>query len=477
MTRSAIVVDAPPDPVAIAQRFAGRAGFAFLHGASDGEYGQRSFIAVDPIESSSAMLPGQPGERGGAPGDTRGDVPRWIGVIPYECGRSLERLAWTRTPDEREAPHFMAPVWNRYGAVIDVDPVRGVVRVVGDDARKVAELASELRAGPVVRRARAPVRLEVLPNDDPPEAHLERIRRAKELIAAGDLYQVNLARRERLRAVGAPLDLYLAIAEQAPSAFGACLALGGAVVCASSPELFLDVDVVAGRARTAPIKGTRPRGTDAASDAQLAAELDQSDKERAELTMILDVERNDLGRVCAPGTVRLQVPPRVDPHPTIHHRAAVLGGILRSGVTSHEVLEAMFPSGSVTGAPKVRAMEVIADLEPVRRGLYTGAFGYVTNDGSLRLAMAIRVLTIKGGEAHYYAGGGIVADSDPAAELAETRWKAAQIERLTGAVAAGPSVSQGGARRRPVGTGGESAVLVPEKLAAVRDYEEKREGK
>ena len=146
--------------------------------------------------------------------------------------------------------------------------------------------------------------------------------------------------------------------------------------------------------------------------------------------MILDVERNDLGRVSVPGSVRLIEPPRVETHPTIHHRAAVLGGLLRRGTTPLAALRALFPSGSVTGAPKVRAMEVIASLEPSRRGLYTGAFGYVACDGSVNLAMAIRVLTMQKGEAHYFAGGGIVADSDPEAELDETRWKGKQIERL-----------------------------------------------
>jgi anthranilate/para-aminobenzoate synthase component I len=431
MPLCAIVVDVAPDPVAIAQRFEGRRGFAFLHGASEGESGRRSIVAVDPVESSAAWLP--PADESLAPRehlDSRGDVPRWIGVIPYECGRDLERAAWTRTPDHRPAPHLVQPSWQRYGAVIDIDVARGVVRVVGDDGERVASLARDLRAAHHGGRGRAPVRLVPLEEDDPPAAHLERVRRAKELIAAGDLYQVNLARRRRFAAEGSQLDLYLAMAEGAPAVFGACLDLGEAVVCASSPELFWAIERETGRMRTAPIKGTRPRGSDAESDAALSRALDQSVKERAELTMILDVERNDLGKVSAPGSVRLLAPPRVETHRTIHHRGAVLGGILRSDVTPLSALRAMFPSGSVTGAPKVRAMEVIALLEPARRGLYTGAFGYVAWSGSIRLAMAIRVLTSKNGEAHYFAGGGIVADSDPEAELEETRWKATQVDRL-----------------------------------------------
>ena len=450
MPLSAIVVDVAPDPVAIAQRFQGRPGFAFLHGAADGETGRRSFVAVDPVERTTGWLPrdseaaslgvagwargplrdelGRHGAR--EPLDSRDDVPRWIGAIPYECARTLERAVWTRTPDERQAPHFVQPCWHRYAAVIDVDVARGIVRVVGDDESSVERLARELRHAPLVRRRRAVVRLQPLEEDDPPAAHLDRIRRAQELIRAGDLYQVNLARRQRFAADGQALDLYLAMAESAPAAFGACFDWGETVLCASSPELFLAMNPASGNVLTGPIKGTRPRGRDAETDAELRRALDASAKERAELTMILDVERNDLGKVCSAGSVRLLAGPCVETHPTIHHRGAVLGGLLRPGTTQLQALRAMFPSGSVTGAPKVRAMEVIARLEPARRGLYTGALGYVAYGGSIRLAMAIRVLTSKKGEAHYFAGGGIVADSDPEAELDETRWKGTQIERL-----------------------------------------------
>jgi anthranilate/para-aminobenzoate synthase component I len=447
MPTSAIVVDVVPDPVAIAQRLAGRPGFAFLHGSSDSERGARSFVAIDPVESVAALLPprGQIegasssafiGQRGSNRAgvsfdrDTRAGVPRWIGAIPYECGRAIERAAWTRTPDDRPAPHLEFPRWNRYGAVVEVDSARGVVRVVGDDFGKVVDLAREVRSSSLARRVGAPVRLAPLPEDDPAADHLDRIRRAKELIGAGDLYQVNLARRQRFAVDASPLDVYLAIADRAAAPFGACLDLGGTFALASSPELFLAVDPTTGRLETAPIKGTRPRGLDAASDAAFRRELDESPKERAELTMILDVERNDLGRVAVPGSVRLVRGPEVSTHPTVHHRGGILEAVLRPDKSALDAVGAMFPSGSVTGAPKARAMEVIARLEPARRGLYTGALGYVAWDGSIVLAMAIRVLTMRRGEAHYFAGGGIVADSDPRAELDETRWKAAQIERL-----------------------------------------------
>jgi anthranilate/para-aminobenzoate synthase component I len=360
--------------------------------------------------------------------DSRARVPRWIGAIPYDSARSLERPAWTRNPDDRPPSHVTTPAWRRYGAVVEVDAVRGLVRVVGDDAKRVDALAREM-SGPTNERRAPPARLRALDTGDPPVAHVDRVRRAKELIAAGDLYQVNLARRLRFEVHGSPFDVYAALARGAPAPFGACLDLGGVSVCACSPELFL-ATAARGQVWTAPIKGTRPRGADAAEDARLARELDESPKENAELTMILDVERNDLGRVASSGSVRLLRAPVVETHRTVHHRLAVVGARLDARHTQLDLLRSMFPSGSVTGAPKVRAMEVIAQLEPVRRGLYTGAFGSVGFDGSLRLAMAIRVLTIRGHEAHYFAGGGIVADSDPEAELEETRWKGAQLEHL-----------------------------------------------
>jgi anthranilate/para-aminobenzoate synthase component I len=429
MPFSAIVVDQAPDPIAIAARLEGRPGLSLLHSAGAAGSAGTSFIACDPIESSSSLLPEASALELTGEGDTRGRAPRWIGAIPYECARSLERPGWTRRPEERPRPHVALPIWHRYQAVVEVDSAAGIVRVVGDNAGRVEALARDIGgAGPRRPEAR-PVRFVALPDDDPPRAHIERIRRAKELIRAGDLYQVNLARRLRFEVEGSSLDLYLAMAKQAPARFGAYLDLGGTVVCACSPELFLRLDR-SGIVRTVPIKGTRPRGGDAALDRQLARELDESPKEQAELTMILDVERNDLGRVAIPGSVRLVSGPTVDSHRSVHHRAAVVGAELRSDKSALDLVTAMFPSGSVTGAPKVRAMEVIAVLEPVRRGLYTGAFGAVAFDGSLTLAMAIRVLTIQNREGHYFAGGGIVADSDPEAELLETRWKGAQLGAL-----------------------------------------------
>lgn len=449
-------VAAPLDPCDLARRLqtAGGRHLALLHASEHGAdqgvapsgdpLSRWSFVAADPDLRSDRLDPlaDDPDLAGdlasGAPPGLR-RFPRWIGALPYEHRRDLERSAW-RPADTRPPALIARPVWRRYPAVAGVDHLEGRVLVAGRTAADVARLARQL-AGSL--RPPAPLHLEVA-DDEPPHWHLERVRAAKELIARGDLYQVNLARRLRLALLGGdPLALYERLARAAPTPLGAYLELGeGLTVASTSPELFLlaapaplergapdriglseGYDLII----TSPIKGTRPRGLDALSDAALALDLDQDPKERAELTMIIDVERNDLGRLAVPGSVRLLGPPRVVTHRTVHHRVAWLSARARPGVTREAALAAMLPSGSVTGAPKVRAMEVIASLEPRRRGLYTGAFGYVAHDGRLTLAMAIRTAVLAGGEGEYFTGGGIVADSDPDRELSETRWKALQL--------------------------------------------------
>jgi anthranilate/para-aminobenzoate synthase component I len=245
------------------------------------------------------------------------------------------------------------------------------------------------------------------------------------------VYEVNLARSFELGIEGSLWDLFETLTADGRPPYSAVFAWPELGVVAASPELFLALELDR-TARTRPIKGTRPRDPDAARDQALASELDHDPKERAELAMVIDVERSDLGRVAYPGSVRLVDGPRVESHPGVHHRVATVEATLRGEVSRDELLSAMLPSGSVTGAPKIRAMEVIAELEPVRRGLYTGAFGVLRHDGSLELGMAIRVLTVKDGVGRYYSGGGIVADSVPEREVEETLWKASALVRTTG---------------------------------------------
>ena len=413
-------LDLHADPLDVARALRDWPGLSLLWSARGGG---PSYVACDPVDEVAGLDPepslGLDPSLGAA-----GQVPRWVGVLPYEARRSLERPHWTREGDARALPHIERPLWRRYVAVARI---AGAVEVIGDDARAVRTLAGRIRSG-LAHAAPEPVRAE-LAAVEPEALHAARIEQALALIAAGDLYQVNLARRFELAVSGHPVDVLAALSQSAAAPYAAALRLPGVDVVSTSPELFLALEPDR-RVLTAPIKGTRPRGPTPARDAELARQLDADPKERAELAMILDVERNDLGRVARTGTVKLLEPPRVQTHPSVHHRVALLGAVLRAELGRAELLEAMLPSGSVTGAPKVRAMEVIARLEPHRRGLYTGAFGALRQDGGLTLGMAIRTLTLAGGHGHYFAGGGIVADSDPACEVAETLWKALQITAL-----------------------------------------------
>ena len=216
-----------------------------------------------------------------------------------------------------------------------------------------------------------------------------------------------------------------ALHQRGRARFGAAFDCGDHVVASASPERFLEVR--GRRVVTSPIKGTRPRGVDAESDrAQLDA-LSHDPKEIAELTMVVDLERNDLGRVARTGSVRVLGEPRIESTRTVHHRVHDVAGVLRDDATLGELIRATLPSGSVTGAPKVRAMEIIATLEPTRRGLYCGAIFALDGAGGLVASMAIRSVVRQGGIARYHAGGGIVADSDPDREVAETGWKARPV--------------------------------------------------
>jgi anthranilate/para-aminobenzoate synthase component I len=260
------------------------------------------------------------------------------------------------------------------------------------------------------------------------------VRRALEAIARGDIYEVNLARALELEVTGSAFELLRALTKGGLPPHAAAFDWPELRVASASPELLLSL-TPDGRVSTSPIKGTRPRSLDPELDRAAALELDADPKERAELAMVIDVERNDLGRVARPGSVVLSRAPQVVSLPGVHHRVASVSADLLPPFDRTRLLESMLPSGSVTGAPKIRAMELIAELEAARRGLYTGGFGILRRDGGLELSMAIRTLTAKGSQAQYFTGGGIVADSIPAREVEETLWKARSVLDMLGSVA------------------------------------------
>jgi anthranilate/para-aminobenzoate synthase component I len=345
MARSACLVDLPPNPLALAQRLDDRPGLALL---SSGYGTGRSFLACDPCETSRDLDP-EPRLQLDPEAGPLAAVPRWIGVLPYECRRHLERPGLSPCPDPRPAPQVSTPHWLRYPAVA---VVTDRVLAVGDDRASAAHLAGLLRRPRV--RGSAPAAISLTEVPEAGQLHERRVRQALELIGAGELYQVNLARRFRLRVQGTPVAHLARLGRRGWASFAAGLTLDELAVLSTSPELLLAVDAC-GRLLTSPIKGTRPRGRDAQADSALAVELSEDPKECAELVMILDVERNDLGRVARTGSVRLVTPPHVQTLPTVHHRLATLGAWLRPDVSRSELIEVMLPSGSVTGAPKVRA--------------------------------------------------------------------------------------------------------------------------
>jgi len=251
---------------------------------------------------------------------------------------------------------------------------------------------------------------------------VRRVGRAREYIAAGDIYQVNLTHALTAPWEGPAARFYPRLRAASPAPFSCCLRLGDTEVLSTSPECFLRID--GRRIVTRPIKGTRPRAGD---DTAAARELLASAKERAELVMITDLERNDLGQVCDYGSVQVTGLCELETFAQVHHLVSTIEGRLRSGVTAVQAVRACYPGGSITGAPKKRAREIIAELEPAPRGLYTGALGWFGDDGSAALSIAIRTLVVRGGQATFGIGAGIVADSDPAAEYEETLHKAAGL--------------------------------------------------
>ncbi|MGH7703659.1 MAG: aminodeoxychorismate synthase component I, partial [Gemmatimonadales bacterium] len=254
--------------------------------------------------------------------------------------------------------------------------------------------------------------------------YLDAVTRVRDYIIAGDIFQANLSQRFHASAGEPPLHLYQRLRRLNPAPFAAYLEFDEVRVMSASPERFLRLDPETRQVETRPIKGTRPRGLGPMHDAALGQALSESEKDRAENVMIVDLLRNDLSRVCAPGTVRVPELFALEHHPTVHHLVSTVVGELEPGRGAADLLRAAFPGGSITGAPKVRAMEIIAELEPTQRAIYCGAIGYLSFTGALDTSIVIRTYLGLGSDLYFQAGGGIVADSDPEQEYRETLDKA-----------------------------------------------------
>jgi para-aminobenzoate synthetase component I len=377
------------------------------------------------------------------------------GYLSYDLKDHLERYP-SRAARDLDFPelslrfHDVVWVWNR-------DTAEGWAVSTGlperDDAARAASARDRLEAqwrmmgegiqarthrGTGVREAVAPARpagagariagrfTSNFSRDD----YLRMVSRALEHIAAGDVYQVNLAQRFRVDPAPSALAVYRSLREIAPAPFLAYASLSDGGIASSSPERFFSVrgEVI----ETWPIKGTRPRGSSPEEDARLVEELRASAKDRAENVMIVDLERNDLGRVCEVGSVRVASLCDVTSHSNVHHLVSRVEGRLRQDAGPVQVIRALFPGGSITGAPKIRAIEIIDELEPVRRAVYTGAIGYWDASGDCDWNIAIRTISVTRDAAYFHAGGGIVADSTPEGEYEETLVKATGMKRALG---------------------------------------------
>jgi para-aminobenzoate synthetase component 1 len=250
------------------------------------------------------------------------------------------------------------------------------------------------------------------------EGYLEAVATAREYICAGDIFQVNLSQRFDVNLCIPPYDLYQRLRKINPAPFANYFNFDRVSIVGSSPERFLKVrgDWV----ETRPIKGTRPRGGTPDKDKALAESLLASIKDRAENIMIVDLERNDIGRVCRYGTVKVSELAVLETYPTVFHLTSTVIGQLRENKSRTDLLKATFPGGSITGAPKVRAMEIIDELEPTRRSVYTGSLGYIGFNGDMDLDIVIRTIVVTGSRAYFQVGGAIVYDSEPESEYIET---------------------------------------------------------
>lgn len=410
----------------------------------DGSYtvvdadGAREVPAKDPFrglaeivgKKSVAPLPNLPAFVGGA-----------VGYFSYDAVRYLERLP-DAPPDDLDVPeaYFMLTdtlvVFDHLRhrvlviSLVDASLVSGegftvAYRRAAGDIRRVSERLS----GPLPRDALPEgVAGFSLSSNFTKAGYMEAVERAREYIRAGDALQILPSQRFAAE-VGDldPLTLYRGLRTVNPSPYMTYLKMGDVALVGASPEPLVRVE--GGRVMTRPIAGTRPRGGSPEEDAALAEELLSDEKERAEHVMLVDLGRNDLGRVSEIGSVELSSFMRVERYSHVMHLVSSVEGDLRSGLTALDALAAAFPAGTVSGAPKVRAMEVIYELEPTRRGPYSGAIGYYGVDGRLDTCITLRTALLKDGVAYFQAGGGVVADSVPELEYDESRNKAKAIER------------------------------------------------
>jgi len=390
-------------------------------------------LDADPLEVARGLLaryrpvphPGLPRFYGGA-----------VGYFGYDCVRLWERLP-NRPPDDLGLPTCYLVITD---AVVIFDHVTHAMRIVanamiGDDAGKAYQAAVETIEA-IYEQLRKPLvppestgRIEpMMDHEMSTQDYVRAVERAREYVAAGDIFQVVLSRRFSARTAGVDaLEVYRALRMVNPSPYMFFLDFDGVKIIGSSPEMLVRLEE--GIVETRPLAGTRPRGLNDEDDRRLEMELLGDEKERAEHVMLIDLGRNDIGRVCRYGTVEVNDLMFIERFSHVMHIASNVRGLVETGRDAFDVLRACFPAGTVTGAPKIRAMEIIDELEPTSRGPYAGCVGYVGYSGNMDTALTLRTIVMAGDRAYVQAGAGIVADSIPEREYVETVNKAKALVR------------------------------------------------
>ena len=437
-------------PIDVAEAFRDLPGLALLESARPGRNARWTYLTADPVAVLDAPAGGRDpfavARRLLARLDaTRPDLPDappfvggLVGFLGYDLGHALERLPSLAIDDQglpplRLALHDWVVAWDRRSGKAWL-----AGRAVDTDGRRLATRLDDVHARLTTPASAAPRDIATSEDEGPltfrsglsRPAYEARVETIRQHVADGDIYQANLTRRLETPFDGDPWARYRRLRTGDPSLFSAYLDLGPSpetgrprALLSASPEPFLSLDTD-GVIATDPIKGTRPRGRDRQEDRALACELLSSAKDRAENVMIVDVLRNDLGRVCLPGTVRVPRLCRLERTAAVQHLVSTVTGQLAPDRDAFDLLAASFPGGSITGAPKIRAMEILERLEPVRRGPYTGALGWIGPDGAMQTSILIRTFVADGRRLTLHVGGGITWGSDPAAEWEETVAKA-----------------------------------------------------
>jgi len=357
----------------------------------------------------------------------------WAGYFSYELGRYIEKLPET-TVDDLKMPLIRLCFYNGVIAYDHIEEICWLVALeMGNEKQRPEEKLAHLenllaKSQKITVKPPCHTNLDAIDfsqigcNVDK-DYYLEAIEKIKRYIYDGDVYQINFSQRFECDYTTEPISLYHWQNFYNPSPYAAYIDGGDFHIVSASPEMFITIED--GIISTQPIKGTRRRvSKDKNKNAKNFEELVKSEKEQAELNMIIDLERNDVARICRAGTRKVVQPRTIESYPTVFHAVATVAGELRGDVTFCDILRAMFPGGSITGAPKIRSMEIIDETEPTARGVYTGSIGFIGIDGSVCLNIAIRTIIITGQKAYAQSGGGIVADSQAESEWAETITKA-----------------------------------------------------